>query len=323
MMAVGFGDEEEELAQVSRLRAEPPGLAATDPERRAVLSASLHQFEELLLAAGRSGPASSPIPLFYAMSQSGRAIAAARYKGAGWNYKGHGLSVSEDQSDLARTVILPQPGRSAGDAFSVVSEAVGSPALSSSCQLGRLWASVPEVEAVPAITGNHPQAILLNPAGSSVAVMARLDIQEASLPRSEWQAAVEVLLLDYPRAGRVEVRGVDVDPTGRPLGLLAAFPGDEDGVFRLTSDLGEDLWEPEIRYLRPAVNDAGDLPTIFMSWWAILLALSTYARYVPSVWYQALSRDTSPLAVPLERVLRDARRSMPRLVRHALMGEWL
>jgi hypothetical protein len=59
------------------LRAAPP-LAAQDPEPRAVFSAALQQSEELFAAAEVAGPAAKPLPLFYALSQAGRAIAAAQ-----------------------------------------------------------------------------------------------------------------------------------------------------------------------------------------------------------------------------------------------------
>jgi len=80
------------LARVRALRANPPGLAATDPKRRAVFGAALEQFEQLLGAAEVSGPASAPLPLFYALSQAGRAIAAARLPDhQRWDFTGHGL----------------------------------------------------------------------------------------------------------------------------------------------------------------------------------------------------------------------------------------
>lgn len=54
--------------------------------------AALEQFEQLLGAAEVSGPASAPLPLFYALSQAGRAIAAARLPDhQRWDFTGHGL----------------------------------------------------------------------------------------------------------------------------------------------------------------------------------------------------------------------------------------
>jgi hypothetical protein len=56
--------------------AEPPGLAAGDQQRRLTYGAALDQFEELMTAASAATPRSRPLPLFYALSQAGRAIAA-------------------------------------------------------------------------------------------------------------------------------------------------------------------------------------------------------------------------------------------------------
>ena len=87
----GVGNLEEELGRVRALRASPPGLA-TDGDRRRVFGAALEQFEQLLRAAEVSGPASAPLPLFYALSQAGRAIAAARMTDPQrWDYFGHGI----------------------------------------------------------------------------------------------------------------------------------------------------------------------------------------------------------------------------------------
>jgi hypothetical protein len=55
----------------------PPGSAGADPSRRAVYVAALQQAEQLFHAAREAGFASSPLLLFYGLSQAGRAIAAA------------------------------------------------------------------------------------------------------------------------------------------------------------------------------------------------------------------------------------------------------
>jgi hypothetical protein len=62
------------------LRAQPPGGVNSD-ERRAVFTAALEQSEQLMRAARDVGYAARPLPLFYSLSQAGRAIAAA----VGWS----------------------------------------------------------------------------------------------------------------------------------------------------------------------------------------------------------------------------------------------
>lgn len=53
-----------------------PGFARDDDERRRVYGAALAQFDELIAASAAVGPASRPLPLFYDLSQAGRAISS-------------------------------------------------------------------------------------------------------------------------------------------------------------------------------------------------------------------------------------------------------
>ena len=97
--------------QIRATRAEPPGFAAGDEERRQTYAAALDQFEELMAAAGAATPRSRPLPLFYALSQAGRAIAAARAE-VDWRLRGHGLSAPLlAVSDVCDLLIRPAPLR--------------------------------------------------------------------------------------------------------------------------------------------------------------------------------------------------------------------
>lgn len=82
------------LYGIRATRASPPGHAGEDEDRRQVYGAALAPFDELIEAASAVGPASRPLPLFYALSQAGRAIAAAHARGA-WRLGYHGLSARE------------------------------------------------------------------------------------------------------------------------------------------------------------------------------------------------------------------------------------
>jgi hypothetical protein len=80
---VGAGSQTEDVISdtswqpIRALRAAPTGSAAADHDRRATFVASLRQAEELAEAARVAGYAARPLPLFYCLSQAGRAIAAA------------------------------------------------------------------------------------------------------------------------------------------------------------------------------------------------------------------------------------------------------
>jgi hypothetical protein len=118
-MLWGVGTVEEEIAHVQALRADPPALANGPGRRRKTFGYSLQQFGELLVASSRLEASSSPITLSYAMSQAGRAIAAAGCQGPGTRYEfhGHGLKITAG-STVGDTIVRPEPGPNGSDAFS-------------------------------------------------------------------------------------------------------------------------------------------------------------------------------------------------------------
>lgn len=67
-------------------------------------------------------------------------------------------------------------------------------------------------------------------------------------------------------------------------------------------------------YLRPALNGADDTLAPLAVWFAMLLALSSLARYHPERWIRALRRDRSRVAIPIEESLDVGRELLPHLV---------
>ena len=57
-----------------------PCIAERDEARRQVFQSALAQAEELWDAAAVVGAASRPLPLFYCVSQAGRAVCAAGHR---------------------------------------------------------------------------------------------------------------------------------------------------------------------------------------------------------------------------------------------------
>ena len=55
-----------------------------------------------------------------------------------------------------------------------------------------------------------------------------------------------------------------------------------------------------------------------MTWWAVLLALSSLARYEPGLWREALDVDGSASAVALQALLEEGQRRVPELLLEAL-----
>src|SRR3954454_12434591 len=93
-------------------RARPRGLAASGA-RRTTYGAALAQFDELMAAAVQASAASRPLPLFYALSQAGRAIAAALVADS-WRLRLHGLSCPDLDGDLLAVNVHPAPREADG-----------------------------------------------------------------------------------------------------------------------------------------------------------------------------------------------------------------
>lgn len=131
------------------LRSRPPVLVT--PERVGVFVSALEQAEQLMRAAAGVGYAARPLPLFYSMSQAGRAITAARLPGEPWRLAGHGLSMSKDAGpELLKRVAVPNAEKASKplarrNSFAGVSDATGSEQLQSGVQLGAVWAAMPDL----------------------------------------------------------------------------------------------------------------------------------------------------------------------------------
>lgn len=310
---------------IRALRADPPGFARQDKRRRKVFSAALQQAEELHGASAQSGFSSRPLTLFYALSQGGRAIAAARAKGSSWQSSGHGLEAKFDSEDVLKARVAPN----GQGAFQVVSEATLSPAIGSALSLGALLATLPEISQYVALEP-HPRsleleleyesalgehAVLVPPYGS----LAIYCGPEASLPGDQHLEAMAKLLEPYGRT-----RGWAIVPSvrysaGRPCIALTWQLEDAEGrrgyraIDQVATRAGDSF------YLRPTLGvQDGEISTL-MTWWAALLVLSSLARYEPAAWRAALDVDGSSVAVLLEHVLDVAQERLPELLLAALV----
>jgi hypothetical protein len=313
---------------IRRLRADPPGLAGEHKARRKVFGAALQQAEELHEAAAHSGFSSRPLPLFYALSQGGRAIAAARAHGSHWELSGHGLKAKFHSEEVMAARISPD----SSGAFQVISEATGSPVVGHDLSLGALAATLPEL-CNAAVLAPHPTALRLDleydatlgeysvlvPPYGSVAIYAG---PEANLPAdSRREQAMADLLKPYERA-----KGWAIQPGIRYSGgfpcIALTWPlEDADGqrgykALEVVATRVGDCF-----YLRPTLGESGGEISILMTWWAVLLALSSLARYEPARWQRALDIDQSSVAATLEEILNVAQERVPSLLYEALTDE--
>jgi hypothetical protein len=322
----GFGEEADERSYIQALRANPPGRAGTG-RRRAALGAALQQFDELLSAASAVGPASAPLPLFYALSQAGRAIAAARLAdNERWAFAGHGLTFTANREDPGSSTITPAPSVGRLDAYSAVADATGSAPLTGAVELAALWASLPILDVAPGFGEGLPRALHVapHPYGWD-SVQAELRLAEALLPEDEREEALNDRMAAYPGTDRLQVQRwnvVRIDHEDRDEGIVFLNWLDEAGAPVPISSVATSYLGRLDFYLWPGVGANADVLSPLMTWWALLYGLSHLARYEPAAWSKMLNRDRSALGIPIERGLRRARVFMPRVVLHALTGSW-
>lgn len=308
------------------LRASPPGLAASDPERREVFSAALQQSEELGRAAADVGHAARPILAFYALSQGGRAIAAACAQGGLWRLMGHGASVKPGVTDVPALVITrhsKQPGAIGG-----VAACTGSRVWTGGATVAQLWATLPELPIHAAMLRGLPAALELLPGpyvdystGHAMGDWSADTAAGIEVPDEfyvEGKADVARFLEPYPEAEgwRIVANWIPNRRSGRQSFMLKWPSANDPSVNRdlhLVADWHDGAW-----WLRPAVGDSLIVPSRLVCWWGLLLALSSLARYEPAAWRRALDIDASPIAVSLEEGLDLALDRIPEMLLDAL-----
>lgn len=314
---------------IRRTRANPPGRAHHE-DRRATYGTALEQFEELIKAAAEASPGVRPLPLFYALSQAGRAIAAANLAD-NWKLHGHGLSCTDlSTSDVLDLEIKPSKYPRAGqpDSFHGVAAATDSTAPTEPIKLGALWLALPDVNKLLADAdgaSKWPEALLAIPAETTTSPLQRFDRVEVAL--IGWKhpdgASLASDLPDYSNtaaASYEDIPGIGIRVTHAIgcLGLTAFWPTQTADLAGRQNTL--DYVVPSApggeRWLRPLVGGAAmnDL----MMWWALLFGLSMLARYEPAGWNTMLDLDHSPLSSHLRRLMDAAVDVVPELVLQAL-----
>lgn len=332
----------ETWAVLRGLRASPPGLAAGDDARRSVFAAALEQAEQFLSAASAVGFATKPVQLFYALSQSGRAIAAARADEP-WRINGHGAQATFSELGIGRTAVKPDL-RPAG-ALGVVARAIKSEMWTDSVPLGALWASLPELPYDDSLCVPEPGVLEVLPDGGSSPYLFNYGVQAMGVwppgnwswsgavklaspapeNRDELHASLEELLKPYPRAAGWSLAadasiGITVSNSttavrGDPCLVWLRWTHD-DGT-RMVVELVAESYDDRL-FSRPGISAEAALPSPLVTWWGVLLALSMHARYDPVGWRRALDIDGSPIGWTLERALTLAQTRIPQLVLDAL-----
>jgi hypothetical protein len=304
-------------------RADPPGRARSEPARRQIYSAALQQFEELLAASCAVGPASRPLPLFYALSQAGRAIVAAY--GREPHITAHGLAEDRrvESDDLLHRRVSRVPRKDGTDAFGAVARVTSSGDLKDGAELGALWAALPHAYRVPPESWRSDWRLAL-------------DVETGPLA-SSGNEGLSVLLISM--GGNPHVEGLEVFTGGRyptlPDGTTGglrggreiaagswladvAIPDVKDDHDAVLDRVAPQFYGGSQRALIPTLPDEPELLTPLMLWWALLFGLSVTARYHPAPWARALAIEGSKQAVPLEALLERAVERLPAIVYDAI-----
>jgi hypothetical protein len=303
-------------------RAEPPGRAADDDYRRALYGASLEQFEQLLRAAETVDAAARPLPLFYAISQAGRAIVAAH--GDSPDIASHGLAEDRKHTphDLLQRRIKRVTSDKGDDAFGAVAKATGSPDITGKVEIGAVWAALPETYRVPPASWlpDWRMALwLMKQPGDAPPDKARMQLW--SMGGNPHHGPIETLKGRYPTLppdtewyGKAE----SGDLGGPGNWAIVVLWDEEHDLDKIAPTVG--TTDANARQLIPTLPGQEAILSPLMTWWLLLFGLSIFARYHPGLWLRALQVDASDSAVPLEAVLDSGLGVLPRLVYDAVLG---
>lgn len=316
-------------------RADPPGRASSGTRRKTYATA-LEQAGQMFKAAVVVGPATRPLQVFYGLSQAGRAIAAAAWalKGEDWRLETHGIKTTGFDRTFPDIEIRTDPDHSHGS-FTRVSTLLNSPVWQQDpVRLEDVWDMLPINIDYPltdrerltplmvseVFIGNHPTALL---------DLSISDIPDRVIEAGTRQALAE-FLASYPRLAEHARHLTDGSSDAPPGFTRFEERGGSLGITQVMSH--GPLTEAErracvntmtdgyggLRYAFPVIAPMSCELRPLMAWWAVLYALSMLARYQPAQWAVYTNVDSSPHAVPIERLLELAIVHVPILIRDAV-----
>ncbi|MFB9509946.1 YaaC family protein [Streptomyces aurantiacus] len=323
------------------LRVGVSGPASVEPERRAVFVAALEQAEQFTEAAVNAGPATRPVQIFYALSQFGRAIAAASslLGKDEWRLKGHGIGTRniDTSNGLALVEVTPTlKGSLAG-----VARAMGVKPLEAQVplRLGDLWRLIPETQRVPLPGAGGLPVMHFSPGGliqRGDEIWSRISLypvpREVRIQAESDSRAVDEFLANYPSLEGWS-HTPDVPDTvlwhergnGTEEELEIFLPSALTVSARSESGRVEALQRatlyrgPSDAYAFPTLGSMGGPVHPLLAWWAALFGLSILARYEPEAWAEIVDIDGSPAANAVEHLLDEAITVVPHMALLAIL----
>jgi len=312
--------------------------------------AALEQAEQLMKATASTGPAAQPLALFYALSQFGRAIAAAALSldtsTREFQLKGHGVKVtnldSADKDGVAKVTVTGDPriARSPKQdgAFVKVAKALTASPMREVRSLGQVLGWIPQSNEFSLRGREDPPEPILTvmsfyPAdgGSQVVTISGLPFDllagEPSpnnpggvVPRrlEPGDQRVADTLARYP-----SLRGWAWLDSTIPARVNLSGLGSWDANVCFPTTAGRSAVRDHATLYRgeffafPSVEDG--LPVHpFLAWWQVLISLSMLARYQPNEWFTLIDVDRHEDAVPIESMLTFCQNALPDLALRAI-----
>jgi hypothetical protein len=284
------------------------------------------QCEQFIKAASTADYATRPLQLFYAMSQGTRAVVAASPRvGQRWQVQGHGLSTVTNEPTLPEVKVFAN-----GDGlFQALAAVLDFPPLveKERVRLADLWPLVPESIEAPLDIDETLSAILLWPGEwpqHNSLYSVELGWIRNAVPRLYGQdmQAVERHFAHYPALRGLSwtvAQNLAWRDNGYTTGLDVHFEmtnGDRPAVISSGSRLGA-------RYCGQVSAEVVITPSLgtmngplhpILAWWAVLLALSSLARYEPASWAKTIDVNASSHATAVEHLLDEAILRIPRML---------
>ncbi|MFI5888499.1 YaaC family protein [Actinoplanes sp. NPDC051513] len=296
----------------------------------APFQASLEQCEQFVRAAQDADYATRPLQLFYAMSQGTRAaVAASPRVGQDWRVHGHGLSALTEPTELPDVEVFAN----GNGLFQYMARVLDfSPLVQEErIRLGDLWPLIPESIEAPLEGNGEPSAIMFWPGvwsqhhtlygaelhwirqdvvsryGQDKEALARQFAQYPALKGLPWTASLNVPW----QVGKSTVSlAIHFDLTdGQRPDVIK--PGSRLGA-RYGVQVGDE------RFIAPAVGSMSGPMHPVLAWWAVLLGLSSLARYEPAGWAKMIDVNSSPYATAVEHLLDDAVLRIPGMLLNIL-----
>ncbi|MFL6117528.1 MAG: YaaC family protein [Catenulispora sp.] len=290
--------------------------------------ASLEQCEQFLAAAEGAGYATRPVHLFYALSQGSRALVAAspRIGNQQWQATGHGLSMVSAATSVSDVTV-----KAARDGlFQAVAVSLGAEVLATDTPVtvGELWTAVPLPAGTPPLSDAALHSVLafmppswpddepFREARAAWILPGVEQVHGSDLP------SLKAHFDRYPalRNARWELND-DGSVCWDRSDLVSSlrFYWDGQPGMRTMSDLGVVQYRGRNDYLiSPAMPGMASGLHPLLAWWAVLLALSSMARYEPTSWSRMIDVDACAEAVAIERLLDVALTEIPGMLLHAL-----